>query len=172
MNTLKKCLTITLLLLLAITGAVRLVQAEEKVVITMTGSTVGKEGDLIRKGADLYMQAHPNVDIRIMEVPDSTTARLMLYLKKMTAQRMTAAPTKILLYRAVLAALSACLSACLASCMPAHANCTDSTDAVWPSNVFKHVKSRADQTLTVLSPLAEARHWSTGENSTAHTPRL
>ncbi len=86
MNTLKKCLTITLLLLLAITGAVRLVQAEEKVVITMTGSTVGKEGDLIRKGADLYMQAHPNVDIRIMEVPDSTTARLMLYLKKMTAQ--------------------------------------------------------------------------------------
>ncbi len=58
--------------------------AEEKIVITMTGSTVGQEGAIIRAGADLYMQTHPNVDIRIFEVPDSTTERLLIYLKKLT----------------------------------------------------------------------------------------
>lgn len=58
--------------------------AQEKVVITMTGSTVGQEGALIREGAKLYIQDHPNVEIKIFEVPDSTTARLITYLKKLT----------------------------------------------------------------------------------------
>ena len=59
--------------------------AEEKVVITMTGSSVGQEGDIIREAADLYMQEHPNVEIKIFDVPDSTTARFIIYLKKLTA---------------------------------------------------------------------------------------
>ena len=50
--------------------------AEDKIVITMTGSSVGQEGDLIREGAELYMKAHSNVDIQIFDVPDSTTAPL------------------------------------------------------------------------------------------------
>ena len=61
-------------------------EAEEKIVVTMTGSSVGQEGQIIREGAELYMKDHPNVDIKIFEVPDSTTARLLLYLKKFIAQ--------------------------------------------------------------------------------------
>ncbi|PID60891.1 ABC transporter substrate-binding protein [candidate division KSB3 bacterium] len=60
--------------------------AEDKIVITMTGSTVGQEGELIRAGAKLYMEQHPNVEIRVYDVPDSTTARFILYLKKLVAQ--------------------------------------------------------------------------------------
>jgi hypothetical protein len=30
--------------------------AEEKVVITMTGSSVGQEGQLIKEGAELYVE--------------------------------------------------------------------------------------------------------------------
>jgi trehalose/maltose transport system substrate-binding protein len=59
--------------------------AEEKVVITMTGSSVGQEGQLIKEGAELYVEEHPNVEIQIFDVPDSTTARLLIYLKKLVA---------------------------------------------------------------------------------------
>lgn len=60
--------------------------AEDKVVITMTGSSIGQEGALIREGVELYTQDHPNVDIQIFDVPDSTTARFILYLKKLIAR--------------------------------------------------------------------------------------
>jgi trehalose/maltose transport system substrate-binding protein len=58
-------------------------KAEEKIVITMTGSSVAKEGELIEKGAQLYMKEHPNVEIKLVEVPDSTTARFIMYMKKL-----------------------------------------------------------------------------------------
>ncbi|MBD3305254.1 extracellular solute-binding protein [candidate division KSB3 bacterium] len=72
------------ILLVLMLGIPSLSGAEDKIVITMTGSTVGQEGELIRAGAEQYMQEHPNVEIKIFEVPDSTTARLLIYLKKLT----------------------------------------------------------------------------------------
>ena len=84
MHNLTRCLGV-LSVIIFMTGLPLRSSAEEKVVITMTGSSVGQEGQLIRAGADLYVKAHPNVEIKIFDVPDSTTARLLLYLKKLTA---------------------------------------------------------------------------------------
>lgn len=58
--------------------------AAEKTVITMTGSSVGLEGKLIQKAADMYTQENPNVEIQIIDVPDSTTARFITYMTKFT----------------------------------------------------------------------------------------
>ncbi len=85
MNCIQRVLRITLLTVL-LAGSALMIEAEEKIVITMTGSSVGQEGKLIREGADLYMKDHPNIEIRIFDVPDSTTARLLLYLKKLAAE--------------------------------------------------------------------------------------
>lgn len=83
MNIMKYVFVVSLIVAVSLGGPSRS-NAEEKIVITMTGSAVGQEGELIREGAELYMQDHPEVEIRIFEVPDSTTARLMMYLKKLT----------------------------------------------------------------------------------------
>ncbi|MCP4405760.1 MAG: ABC transporter substrate-binding protein [bacterium] len=85
MNSIQRVLMCGLLTVL-IVGTPLMSRAEDNVVITMTGSSVGREGELIREGAELYMKEHPNVEIKIFEVPDSTTARFIIYLKKLTAQ--------------------------------------------------------------------------------------
>ena len=85
MNSIQRVLVFSIITALLM-GIPLMSGAEDKVVITMTGSSVGQEGDLIREGAELYMKDHPNVDIRIFDVPDSTTARFITYLKKLTAQ--------------------------------------------------------------------------------------
>ncbi len=85
MNSIQRVLVFSIMTALVM-GIPLMSGAEDKVVITMTGSSVGQEGDLIREGAELYMKEHPNVDIQIFDVPDSTTARFILYLKKLTAQ--------------------------------------------------------------------------------------
>ena len=77
----KKLILICVLFLLSVSI---IADAEEKITITMTGSSVGREGELIREGAAMYMQEHPHVEINIFDVPDSTTARFILYLKKLT----------------------------------------------------------------------------------------
>jgi len=71
-------------IVIALSMGIPSISAAEKIVITMTGSSVGLEGKLIREGAKLYTQEHPNVEIKIFEVPDSTTARFITYMKKLT----------------------------------------------------------------------------------------
>ncbi|PIE32941.1 ABC transporter substrate-binding protein [candidate division KSB3 bacterium] len=85
MNSIQRILMWGLLAVLMV-GTPFMSGAEDKIVITMTGSAVGQEGELIREGAKLYMEQHPNVEILVYDVPDSTTARFILYLKKLVAQ--------------------------------------------------------------------------------------
>ena len=77
----RKIILFSVLFLLSVSA---IAGAEEKITITMTGSSVGREGELIREGAAMYVQEHPDVEIKIFDVPDSTTARFIMYLKKLT----------------------------------------------------------------------------------------
>jgi trehalose/maltose transport system substrate-binding protein len=74
------------IVIMALSVGIPSIGAAEKIVVTMTGSSVGVEGQLIREGAEMYMQDHPNVEIKIFEVPDSTTARFVTYMKRLTEE--------------------------------------------------------------------------------------
>jgi trehalose/maltose transport system substrate-binding protein len=55
--------------------------AQDKVVVTISSGAVGMERELINTAAAMYMEAHPNVEVRTLETPDSATDRLGLYLQ-------------------------------------------------------------------------------------------
>lgn len=62
--------------------------------------------------------------------------------------------------------------AAVASCIPRVRKSTRRTEFECPSNVFTQAKSDRFHSLTVRSPEAVARTWSTGLNLTLQTPRL
>ena len=55
--------------------------AQEKVVITVAAGAVGQELELTREAAQRYMEAHPDVEVRVIDTPDLATDRYGLYLQ-------------------------------------------------------------------------------------------
>ncbi|GAK59735.1 extracellular solute-binding protein family 1 [Candidatus Vecturithrix granuli] len=55
--------------------------AQDKVVITIASGTVGMEKQLIDEAAAMYMETHPNVEVKALETPELATDRLGLYLQ-------------------------------------------------------------------------------------------
>jgi len=55
--------------------------AQEKVVITVAAGAVGQELELTREAAQRYMEANPNVEVRVIDTPDLATDRYGLYLQ-------------------------------------------------------------------------------------------
>ena len=58
-----------------------LAMAQEKVVITVAAGAVGQELELTREAAQRYMEAHPDVEVRVIDTPDLATDRHGLYLQ-------------------------------------------------------------------------------------------
>jgi len=58
-----------------------LAMAQEKVVITVAAGAVGQELELTREAAQRYMEAHPDVEVRVIDTPDLATDRYGLYLQ-------------------------------------------------------------------------------------------
>jgi trehalose/maltose transport system substrate-binding protein len=54
--------------------------------VTVAAGAVGQELELTRDAAERYMAANPGVTVNVIETPDSTTARLGLYLQFFEAQ--------------------------------------------------------------------------------------
>jgi trehalose/maltose transport system substrate-binding protein len=59
---------------------------DEPVTITVLGSGVGQEQELTRAGAQRYMDAHPNVTVNVLDLPDQVDDVLALYLQNFQAQ--------------------------------------------------------------------------------------
>ncbi len=64
-----------------------LVIAQEKIVITVAAGAVGQELELTREAAQRYMEAHPDVEVRVIDTPDLATDRYGLYLQFFEARR-------------------------------------------------------------------------------------
>lgn len=59
---------------------------EGEAAITLAGGNVGSEQDFARRAADIFTGACPDITIEILEMPDSATERLNLYLQFFEAQ--------------------------------------------------------------------------------------
>jgi trehalose/maltose transport system substrate-binding protein len=55
--------------------------AEDKVTITLACGAVGLEKELTEEAAALYMEANPNVEVKVLDTPDLATDRIGLYLQ-------------------------------------------------------------------------------------------
>ena len=77
MKVIKNLLVLSIILVLSVGVSV----AEDKVVITIASGTVGIEKELMDEARALYMEAHPNVELKALETPDLATDRLGLYLQ-------------------------------------------------------------------------------------------
>jgi len=60
--------------------------AEEKVTVTVAAGAVGIELELTYAAAERYMEANPDVEVVVIDVPDSATDRYALYLMFFEAQ--------------------------------------------------------------------------------------
>jgi trehalose/maltose transport system substrate-binding protein len=60
--------------------------AQDKVSITVAAGAVGIEKELTEEAAAEYMEAHPNVEITVLDTPDLATDRIGLYLQFFEAQ--------------------------------------------------------------------------------------
>lgn len=61
-------------------------KSEEKVVVTVAGGAVGQELELTKKAAEMYMEKHPNVEVKVLDTPDLAQDRLGLYLQFLEAK--------------------------------------------------------------------------------------
>jgi trehalose/maltose transport system substrate-binding protein len=68
--------------------------SDEKVVIKVGVGNVGKEFELTKKAAKMFQKDHPNVEVKLVDVPDSAQDRLGLYLQFLEAKS-----TKLDLYQ-------------------------------------------------------------------------
>ena len=59
---------------------------QERVTVTVAAGAVGIELQLTEEAAERYMEANPDVDVVVIDVPDSATDRLGLYLQFFEAQ--------------------------------------------------------------------------------------
>ncbi|RKD29579.1 ABC transporter substrate-binding protein [Thermohalobacter berrensis] len=55
-------------------------------VITVAGGAVGNELELTKKAAQMYMEEHPNVEVKVLDTPDLAQDRLGLYLQFLEAK--------------------------------------------------------------------------------------
>jgi trehalose/maltose transport system substrate-binding protein len=55
-------------------------------VITVAAGAVGQELELTRKAAEMYMEIHPDVTVRVLDTPDMVQDRLGLYLQFLEAR--------------------------------------------------------------------------------------
>jgi trehalose/maltose transport system substrate-binding protein len=55
--------------------------AQDKVTVVIASGTVGQEKELIDEAAAIYMESHPNVEVKALETPELATDRLGLYLQ-------------------------------------------------------------------------------------------
>jgi multiple sugar transport system substrate-binding protein len=74
--------------ILAIASAFLLtcVQREEARTITISGSSVGREGEILTRQIGRFMEANPGVVVRIHETPDDATQRHQLYVQWLNAR--------------------------------------------------------------------------------------
>jgi len=77
MKVIKNLLVLSIILALSVGVSA----AEDKVVITIASGTVGIEKELMDEARALYMETHPNVELKSLETPDLATDRLGLYLQ-------------------------------------------------------------------------------------------
>lgn len=59
--------------------------ADEQKVLTISGSAVGKEGEVLQRQIARFMAANPGVTVRIQETPDDATQRHQLYVQWLNA---------------------------------------------------------------------------------------
>lgn len=83
MRTLKNLLVLSVIVLLTV-GISSSSRAQEKITIRLFGGAVGQEGQLIQEGIQAYMKEHPNVEVKLVPAPESTTVRLMIYREYLT----------------------------------------------------------------------------------------
>jgi ABC-type glycerol-3-phosphate transport system substrate-binding protein len=73
-----------------ITAAVCLLLAcgrgDDVTVLTISGSAVGKEGEVLTRQIRRFMAAHPGITVRIHETPDDATQRHQLYVQWLNAR--------------------------------------------------------------------------------------
>ncbi|RAM60849.1 ABC transporter substrate-binding protein [Mesotoga sp.] len=60
--------------------------AISQTVITVAAGAVGQELELTRKAAEMYMEIHPDVTVRVLDTPDMVQDRLGLYLQFLEAR--------------------------------------------------------------------------------------
>jgi len=77
MKVIKSILVLSIIMALS----VGISAAQDKIVITVASGTVGMEKELIDEVAAMYMEAHPDVEVKALETPELATDRLGLYLQ-------------------------------------------------------------------------------------------
>jgi ABC-type glycerol-3-phosphate transport system substrate-binding protein len=61
-------------------------RGDDAAVLTISGSAVGKEGEILTRQIGRFMAAHPGVTVRIHETPDDATQRHQLYVQWLNAR--------------------------------------------------------------------------------------
>jgi trehalose/maltose transport system substrate-binding protein len=77
MKVIKSILVISLIFVLS----AGMSAAQDKVNVTVACGAVGIEKELTDQAADMYMQEHPDVEVKVLDTPDLATDRLGLYLQ-------------------------------------------------------------------------------------------
>lgn len=75
-----------LLLAVVMTSGLPALAQDAPVTINVLGSAVGQEQELTRASAQRYMDAHPNVTVKVLDLPDQVDDVLALYLQSFQAQ--------------------------------------------------------------------------------------
>lgn len=75
-----------LLLAVVMTSGLPAFAQDAPVTINVLGSAVGQEQELTRASAQRYMAAHPNVTVKVLDLPDQVDDVLALYLQSFQAQ--------------------------------------------------------------------------------------
>jgi trehalose/maltose transport system substrate-binding protein len=77
MKIIKSVLVLSIILALSVGVAF----AQDKVTITVACGAVGLEKELTEEAAEMYMQEHPEVEVKVLDTPDLATDRIGLYLQ-------------------------------------------------------------------------------------------
>ena len=76
----RRFLLLIAILLLGCTGG------GEGTVLQLSGSSVGAEGEILRRQLDRFMEANPGVTVRVQQTPDDATQRRQLYVQWLAAR--------------------------------------------------------------------------------------
>ncbi len=80
----RKGLILALSIVLVMAFSLGVMAAKKEV--TIAGGSVGIELELTKKAAKMFEETHPNVDVKVMDTPDSTNDRLGLFLQFLEAE--------------------------------------------------------------------------------------
>lgn len=72
-------------LLLVLLTTVHCARSDEGIVLTIAGSVVGQEGELLARQVQRFEEAHPGIRVRIQQTPDDATQRHQLFVQWLNA---------------------------------------------------------------------------------------